>query len=97
MSNEVLRAQPPTNWVEQLDEAIERLTDELVDPGVEPAQLVASWLAWYAHELAQISAQRADDVRRTDRAMWLAQRLTDIIVDQLNGDAGLSAEVRVDD
>lgn len=80
-----LRAQPPTDWVEQLDEAIERLTNEEV--GQQPADLVAGWLMWYAQQLAGAVAAHRLTAQRLERATRLAQQLTDIIVEELKAHA----------
>lgn len=76
------RVEPPTNWVEQLDDAIEEF--DVSEEGTHPADLVAGWLAWYAQRLAEANVEHRVTTQRLERATWLAQQLTDIIVQELN-------------
>jgi len=79
------RAEPPTTWVEQLDAAIERETNGTGGP--LPADLVSSWLAWYAQRLVEQQELHDNVLRRyradRDRALRLVRQLTTIIVDEL--------------
>ena len=85
----VLSLEPPLNWIEQLDAAVEREHER--GGGPFPADLVASWLAWYAHQLAEtyatLDAQRTVQQqveRRLERATRLIQQLTNLIVEELS-------------
>lgn len=89
MPNIVTRVQPPAEWIEELDELVEARVDG--DLGAQPADRVASWLAWYAHQLSEthrelvlLRADHATVQRRLDRTTKLAQQLTEIIVAELS-------------
>lgn len=96
VSSSTPQAEPPTAWVEQLDAAIERENSALGGP--HPADLVASWLSWYAHQLAlvvdELDAERRRNQHDLNRAVNIARQLTGIIVNDLTIMARFDAELR---
>lgn len=86
---DVAGAQPPTDWVDQLDAAVER--EQNREGGPFPVELVASWLSWYAQRLTEAQAfmamcagQQQITQQQLDQMTWLARQLSNIIVGELH-------------
>jgi hypothetical protein len=85
---DVAGSQPPTDWVEQLDAAVER--EQNREGGPFPAELVAGWLSWYAQRMAELYAflivcvgQQHITQRQLEQMTHLARQLSNIIVGEL--------------
>lgn len=86
---DVAGSQPPTDWVDQLDAAVDR--EQNREGGPFPAELVASWLSWYARRMAESYAfivmcagQQRITQQQLDQMTRLAQQLSNIIIGELH-------------